>query len=484
MNKKPKETTEVLLKEKRTFDPSKDLIKNSNVRQWMDEHEIDSVEELYEKAKDQEWFWGTLAEEELEWFEKWDKVLSGESPYFEWFKGAKTNIVHNALDRHVKTWRKNKVAFIWEGEPGDVKKYTYYDLYQEVNKLANALKHLGVGKGDVVGIYLPMIPELPIAMLACAKIGAVHSVVFSGFSAKALRGRLNDASVKVLITCDGYYRAGKVLNLKKDADEALMNVRTVEDVLVVNRMGKNLKIPLINGRDEWYHDLIDGQSAKCKTEVMDAEDLLFLLYTSGTTGKPKGVMHTHAGYALGTHVTTKWVFDMKGEDIYWCIADIGWITGHSYVVYGPLSVGATSVIYVGAPVYPHPNRPFEIVEKYGVTVYYSTPTAIRLFMHYGEEWPRRHDLSSLRLLGAVGEPLNPEAWMWFYKHIGQEKCPIMDTWWQTETGMHLITPLPILPLKPGSTTLPFPGIEADVLNEKGESLSYKEGGHLVIKTPC
>jgi acetyl-CoA synthetase len=286
-----------------------------------------------------------------------------------------------------------------------------------------------------------------------------------------------------LITCDGYYRAGKVLNLKKDADEALMNVRTVEDVLVVNRMGKNLKIPLINGRDEWYHDLIDGQSAKCKTEVMDAEDLLFLLYTSGTTGKPKGVMHTHAGYALGTHVTTKWVFDMKGEDIYWCIADIGWITGHSYVVYGPLSVGATSVIYVGAPVYPHPNRPFEIVEKYGVTVYYSTPTAIRLFMHYGEEWPRRHDLSSLRLLGAVGEPLNPEAWMWFYKHIGQEKCPIMDTWWQTETGMHLITPLPILPLKPGSTTLPFPGIEADVLNEKGESLSYKEGGHLVIKTP-
>ena len=470
----------VLLEESRVFYPPEEIVKNSNVRKWMDEHGIKDYNELLERAKDIEWFWGEVAKEVVNWYEPPKKVLEWNPPYSEWFVGAKYNIVHDALDKHIGTPRENKVAYYFEGEPGDTRKLTYRDLYIQVNKLANALKQLGVKKGDRVGIYLPMIPELPIAMLACAKIGAIHSVVFSGFSALAFRERINDCKAKVVITCDSFYRRGKTVPLKKQTDEALEDAPSVEHCIVFKRTGE--EIPWNDERDIWWHEIVKDQPEECETEKMDANDPLFILYTSGTTGKPKGVMHRHGGYAVGVATTLKWVFDIKDDDIWWCAADVGWITGHSYIVYGPLILGATSVMYEGAPNYPNPDRWWEIIEKYKVTILYTSPTSIRLFMRYGEEWVKKHDLSSLRLLGSVGEPINPEAWMWYYKHIGGERCPIMDTWWQTETGHFMITPLPITPLKPGSATKPFPGIQAEVFNEEGKPVE-NAGGNLVILKP-
>ncbi|HDH40789.1 MAG TPA: acetate--CoA ligase [Candidatus Altiarchaeales archaeon] len=470
---------EALLKEKRIFNPSDDVVNNSNIKRWMNDRGINTYDELLERARDQNWFWGEMGRE-LEWFEPWNNVLEWNPPHAKWFIGGRFNIVHNALDRHMKTWRKNKVAYIWEGEPGEIRKITYYSLYREVNKFANALKGLGVKKGDKVSIYLPMIPELPIAMLACAKIGAIHSVVFSGFSARAFRQRVNDAGAKIAITVDGFYRRGKVIPLKESADEALKDAPSVEHLIVVRRAGN--EIEMYEDRDIWWDELIEGQSVVCDTEIMDSEDILFILYTSGTTGKPKGVVHVHGGYAVGTHATLKYVFDLKDDDRWWCAADIGWVTGHSYIVYAPLMLGATSIMYEGAPDYPKPDRIWDMVGRHGVTVFYTAPTMIRMFMKYGDKWPKRHDLSSLRLLGSVGEPINPEAWVWYYKKIGRERCPIMDTWWQTETGSFILTPLPITPLKPGSATKPFPSFEADVLNDDGEPVTGR-GGHLVIKTP-
>ncbi len=474
---------ESLLKEERVFHPPKELVEKSNIKQFMDKHDIKDEDELRKKAlENPEWFWSEMAKEVgIEWFSEPEKILEWDPPYVKWFVGAKYNIVHDALDKQAEL-RKNKVAYIWEGENGDVRKITYGELYREVNKLANALKEFGVKKGDRVAIYLPMLPELPIAMLACAKIGAIHTDVFSGFSPMALRDRINDAEAKLLITADGFYRRGSIIHLKEDADKALEGAPSVEKVIVARRVGTDP--PMKEGRDYWWDDVTRGQSKECETEVMDANDALFILYTSGTTGKPKGVMHAHGGYAVGTAATLKFVLDLKENDVYWCTADIGWITGHSYIVYAPLILGATSVIYCGAPDYPKPDRWWEIIEKYGVTVFYTAPTAIRMFMRLGEEWVEKHDLSSLRLLGSVGEPINPEAWYWYYKHIGKERCPIMDTWWQTETGHFIIAPLPTTPLKPGSATKPFPGIEVDVFDEEGNSLYGKDiGGYLVIKKP-
>lgn len=475
-----KSTIEVLLKEKRVFKPSKKLVEQSNVKKWMNTQGIKDYDELIEKAKNLEWFWGAMAEEFLEWYQPYEKVLDWSPPWAKWFIGAKYNIVHDALDRHVESWRKNKVAYIFEGERGDVKKLTYRDLFVEVNKLANALKDIGVKKKDKVGIYMPMIPELPIAMLACAKIGAIHSVVFSGFSAKALRERVNDARVQVVITCDGFYRRGKEIPLKKQTDEALEWAPTVRHVIVFKRTGQD--VPWNGDRDLWWHEVTAHQPNTCTTEQMDANDTLYLLYTSGTTGRPKGVIHAHGGYAVGTATTLNWVFDLKDEDVWWCAADIGWVTGHSYIVYAPLILGVTSIIYEGAPDYPKPNRWWSIIEKYGVTVLYTSPTAIRMHMRYGERWAKQHDLSSLRLLGSVGEPINPEAWIWYYTHIGGERCQIMDTWWQTETGSFVIAPLPITHLKPGAATRPLPGFSAEVFNEKGEPI-LQSGGELVLSTP-
>ncbi len=470
---------DALLKEKRIFNPSDDVVNNSNIKKWMDKREINTYEELLERARDQNWFWGEMAKE-LEWFRPWGDVLEWNLPHAKWFLGGKFNIVHNALDRHMKTSRKNKVAYIWEGECGEVKKITYLSLFQEVNKFANALKSLGIKKGDKVSIYLPMIPELPIAMLACAKIGAIHSVVFSGFSAKAFRQRVDDAEAKVAVTVDGFYRRGKAIPLKENADEALRGASSVKHLIVVKRAGNDIEMK--EGRDVYWHELMEGQSATCETEIMDSEDMLFILYTSGTTGKPKGVVHVHGGYAVGTHATLRYVFDLKDDDVWWCAADAGWVTGHSYIVYAPLMLGVTSVMYEGGPNYPKPDRVWDMIDRHGVTVFYTAPTVIRMFMKYGDEWPKKHNLSSLRLLGSVGEPINPEAWIWYYKKIGKERCPIMDTWWQTETGGFILTPLPITPLKPGSVTRPFPSLEADVLNDDGESITGS-GGYLVLKKP-
>jgi acetyl-CoA synthetase len=474
------ENISVLLDEKRVFKPKEEFVKQTNVKQWMDKHNIKNLDELHKKAENWKWFWEEISKEFVEWYKPYKEVVEWNAPWVKWFVGAKYNIVHDALDKHANNWRKNKVAFIFEGEPGDVQKLTYNDLYIEVNKFANSLKKIGVKKGDRVGIYMPMILELPIAMLACAKIGAIHSVVFSGFSSLAFRDRVNDCEAKVVITCDGFWRRGKKVYLKEQADVALEEAPSVEHVIVCKRTGDG--VPWTAGRDVWWHDLVFDAPKECETEKLDANDPLFFLYTSGTTGKPKGIIHAHGGYAVGTACTLKWVFDIKDEDIWWCAADIGWITGHSYIVYAPLILGATSVLYEGAPNWPQPDRWWEIIEKYNVTTLYTSPTSVRLFMKYGEDWPKKHDLSTLRLLGSVGEPINPEAWMWYYKHIGNEKCQIMDTWWQTETGHFVISPLPITPLKPGSATRPLPGLSADVYNEQGESVQ-NAGGNLVLQHP-
>ncbi len=475
-----KEDISVLLDEKRVFKPSEKFVKQTNVKQWMDKHGIKTLDELYKKAENLEWFWGEAAKDLVEFYTPYKKVVEWDEPWVKWFVGAKYNIVHDAVDKHAKGAKKNKIAYIFEGEPGDVRKLTYGDLYIEVNKLANALKNLGVKKGDRVGIYLPMIPELPIAMLACAKIGAVHSVVFSGFSATAFRERMNDCEAKAVITCDSFYRRGKKVNLKKQTDEALLEAFTVQHVVVFKRTGD--PVDWKQGRDVWWHEAVKDMPKECETEKLDANDPLYFLYTSGTTGKPKGIIHAHGGYAVGTALTLKWVFDIKDDDVYWCAADIGWVTGHSYIVYAPLILGATSIIYEGAPDWPQPDRWWDIIEKYKVSILYTSPTSVRLFMRFGEEWPKKHNLNSLRLLGSVGEPINPEAWIWYYKNIGNEKCQIMDTWWQTETGHFVISPLPITPLKPGSATRALPGMSAEVYSEDGKSIK-NAGGNLVLTHP-
>lgn len=457
------------------YRPAPEVIAAAHVKEY---------EALYKQSlEDPEGFWAERAEE-LEWYEKWDEVLDGsDAPFFKWFVGGKTNIVHNAIDRHLTTYRRNKLALIWIGEPGEHRTFSYFALNRNVCRFANVLKSMGVKKGDIVTIYLPRIPEQMFAMLACAKIGAAHSVVYGGFSVESLAERIEDAQSQVLVTADGGWLRGKIVPLKDIADEAMARAPTIESCIVVRRTCQDVYMEA--GRDYWYDDLVSLPIAntKCATEPMDAEDTLFVLYTSGTTGRPKGVVHTHGGYMVFAHTTLKYVFDIRDEDRWWCAADPGWITGHSYIVYGPLLLGATSFMYEGAPNYPYPNRWWQMIEKYGISILYTAPTAIRGLMRFGEAWPNRHDLSSLRLLGTVGEPINPEAWRWYHTVIGKERCPIMDTWWQTETGGFMITPLPITPLKPGSATHPFFGIDADVVDDDGQPVKDGEEGFLVIKTP-
>jgi acetyl-CoA synthetase len=480
-----------LLREDRVFPPFEDFRARAQVRD----------ESLYAEAnRDPDAFWARLAGE-LEWSRPWDTVLEWKPPHAKWFIGGKINASVNCLDRHLRGARRNKAALIWIGEPGDRRTLTYHDLHREVCAFANCLRSLGVNKGDRVAIYLPLIPELAIAMLACARIGAVHSVVFGGFSAESLRDRINDQGARLLITADGGYRRGQTVPLKQVADEALAGAPSIEHVVVVRRAGvpngpgashgtgaakvasSGDRAPGASGKEHWYHELMQRASSTCAPEPMDAEDMLYILYTSGTTGKPKGIVHTTGGYLVGTYATTKLVFDLRDEDVYWCTADIGWVTGHSYVVYGPLANGATVLMYEGAPDWPEKDRFWSLVEEHGVTVFYTAPTAIRAFMRWGDDWPGKHDLSSLRLLGSVGEPINPEAWVWYYRAIGGERCPIVDTWWQTETGAIMITPLPgVTTLKPGSATKAFPGIAAEIRNERGDTLE-EGGGLLAVSRP-
>ena len=466
-----------VMDESRTFEPSEEFKKGAHISS------MEEYKKMYEQSiKDPEGFWGTVAED-LHWYKKWDKVLNeDDAPFFKWYEGGKTNMSYNCLDRHLDSPTQNKAAIVFEGEPGDERVLTYRDLWREVNKFANVLKKLGVKKGDRVAVYLPMVPELPITLLACARIGAIHSVIFAGFSAESIKDRVLDSQANLVITSDGGYRRGKVLPLKDIVDDAVKEADCVKNVLVCRRStDKEYPCSMTDGRDHWYHDLVKDVDRLCEPEQLDAEDMLFTLYTSGTTGKPKGIIHTTGGYMTFTYLTTKYIFDIKPEDVFWCTADIGWVTGHSYIVYGPLLNGATCVLYEGAPNTPDEGRFWDITEKYGVTVFYTAPTAIRAFMKWGDQFPQKYDLTSLRLLGSVGEPINPEAWMWYHKLIGGEKCPIVDTWWQTETGGILITPLPgATTTKPGSATFPFFGIDAAILNEKGEEV---DAGLLAIRKP-
>jgi len=465
---------DALLKEDRRFPPAPAFTQQAHVNDPA----------IYETAAaDPERFWAGFARE-LEWIEPWTSVLEWESPNAKWFVGGKLNASVNCIDRHVRGPRRNKAAFIWEGEPGDRRTLTYWDLYRQINAFANVLKSLGVKRGDRVALYMPLIPELAISMLACSRIGAIHSVVFGGFSSESLRDRINDSECVALVTADGGYRRGQVVPLKEMADEALAGTPSIRHVVVVQRQaGAPIPVHMKEGRDHWYHRLMQDAEAFCAPEAMDAEDLLYILYTSGTTGKPKGIVHTTGGYLTGTYATTKWVFDLKEDDVYWCTADIGWVTGHSYVVYGPLANGATVVMYEGAPDWPRKDRFWDMIERHGVTIFYTAPTAIRAFMRWGPEWPAKRDLSTLRLLGSVGEPINPEAWIWYHTNIGRERCPIVDTWWQTETGMIMITPLPGITItKPGSATQPFPGISAEIRNQKGARVE-RGGGLLTLTRP-
>jgi len=458
--------------------PSPDLVSAAHVPDW------DALRA--EADADYVKFWEDQARE-LSWHTPWQQVLDeSEKPFFKWFVGARTNIVHNALDRHQKTWRRNKLALIWEGEPGDLRTFSYHALYREVCQFAKVLKSMGARKGDRITIYMGRIPEIVIAMLACAKIGAVHSVVYGGFSVEALHGRIEDSQSRLVLTADGGWLNGKIVRLKSIVDEALQRCGCVEHVVVVRRTGH--EVAMEQGRDYWYHDLLDLPIARmanerCDTEVMDAEDPLFILYTSGTTGKPKAILHTHGGYQVGVATTMKYVFDIKEEDRWWCTADPGWITGHSYVVYAPLILGATSFMYEGAATFPYPDRWWKMAERYGINIFYTAPTAIRGLMRFGESWVNRRDLSALRLLGTVGEPINPEAWRWYHRTVGKQRCPVMDTWWQTETGMFMITPVPSAPLKPGSAGRPFFGQQAEVVDEAGRPVRDGEEGFLVLKRP-
>ncbi len=475
MDLEPRPEIEALMAERRTFPPDPAFAAQANAQP-----------DLYEEAeRDFEAFWARLARERIDWFEDFHTTLEWDLPFAKWFLGGKLNISYNCVDRHVERGLGDKVAYHWIGEPGDTRTITYADLHREVQKAANALKELGVGTGDRVAIYMPMIPELPIAMLACARLGAPHTVVFGGFSSEALAGRINDSSAKLVITADGGWRRGKPAELKPAVDVAIRETPTVEHVLVVRRLGDNAPgTHMVAGRDHWWHEIVERQAADCPPVPLDSEHPLYLLYTSGTTAKPKGILHTTAGYLLGTSFTHEMVFDLKPDDVYWCAADIGWVTGHSYIVYGPLANAATGIMYEGTPDTPAWDRWWQIIEEYKVNILYCAPTAIRAFMKQGDEWPAKHDLTSLRVLGSVGEPINPEAWLWYHEHIGNSRAPIVDTWWQTETGMILITPLPGVTItKPGSATFPFPGISADVVDASGQSVPLGGGGYLVLKRP-
>jgi acetyl-CoA synthetase len=477
LDQSPTSTAEIenLMTEDRTFPPDPAFTAQAN-----------ATADLYSEAEaDPEAFWARLARERIDWIEDFQTTLEWDLPFAKWFVGGKLNLAYNCVDRHVERGLGDKVAYHWIGEPGDTRTITYADLHREVQKAANALKELGVGTGDRVAIYMPMIPELPIAMLACARIGAPHTVVFAGFSAEALGGRINDAEAKLVITADGSYRRGKAMALKAAVDDALTGSPSVEHVLMVRRLGDEAPdTTVVEGRDVWWHDLVDRQAPECPPVPLDSEHMLYLLYTSGTTAKPKGIMHTTAGYLLGTSFTHEMIFDVKPDDVYWCAADIGWVTGHSYIVYGPLANATTGILYEGSPDTPAWDRWWSIIEEYKVNILYCAPTAIRAFMKQGESYPAKHDLSSLRVLGSVGEPINPEAWLWYHENIGGGHAPIVDTWWQTETGMILITPLPgVTTTKPGSATFPFPGIEADVVDGDGNSVPLGGGGYLVLKRP-
>jgi acetyl-CoA synthetase len=467
---------ESILKESRRFAPPADFAAQAHIKS------VAEYEKLWQRARDNpEAFWGEQADR-LHWFRRWDKVLVWNEPHAQWFTGGKINASFNCLDRHLQSGRKNKAAIVWEGEPGDSRVLRYQDLHREVCRFANVLKGLGIKAGDRVTLYMPMIPELAIAMLGSARIGATHNVVFGGFSADAVADRNNDAKARLLVTADGGWRRGKIVPLKQNVDAALAKSPTIEKCIVYNRC--NQPVEMKPGRDLWWHELMAQASADCPAEPLDSEHPLYILYTSGSTGKPKGVLHTTAGYLLGTSLTHQWVFDLRDDDTYWCTADIGWVTGHSYIVYGPLANGATTLMYEGAPNYPHEDRFWAIVEKYRVNTFYTAPTAIRAFIKWGNDWPNKHDLSSLRLLGTVGEPINPEAWIWYYEVIGKKRCPIVDTWWQTETGMIMISPLPgAVPTKPGSATRPLPGVVAEIVDRQARPVPPGQGGLLVIKQP-
>ncbi len=482
-NRKTTDNIKSVLVEKRVIRPAKDFSASAHVRS------MKQYEQLYRKSmKSPEKFWSEMARD-LVWFKPWKKTLVWKEPFAQWFVGGQTNVSTNCLDRHVKSWRKNKAAIVWEGEPmkegrPEIRTLTYQQLFREVCKFANVLKSFGIGKGDRVVVYLPMVPELAIAILACARIGATHSVIFGGFSAEAIRDRVNDCGARLIVTADGCYRRGTIVELKANVDAALNEGQcpTVENVVVYQRLGAEMRLHA--DRDHWWHERMAAVGPDCPAERLDSEHPLFILYTSGSTGKPKGVLHTTGGYLTAVHHTTRWVFDLKDDDTYWCTADVGWVTGHSYVVYGPLSNGATTLMYEGAPNTPEPDRFWSIIDRHRVNIFYTAPTAIRAFMKWGEQWPLKHDLSSLRLLGTVGEPINPEAWMWYYKTIGKGKCPIVDTWWQTETGAIMISPMPgATPLKPGTATLPLPGIDVAVVDKKGRPVGANEGGYLVIRRP-